>query len=425
MGVAAVKIPINGYSGAVTYVSTAVWNARLALVSAYLQQSTFVLPIWALYSTNILGFSPTLSVMIYVGSFALGGLLEIPTGVLADRWDRRRSFIIGMSLSLVFPLAYLINPPLWIFFIAAGLSGLGYALSSGVLIPIVHYSYTASGKNDKEFNRFISHNSVALFIARATSGVTGAWLYTINPRLPFIGWAVVLLGNMGIGCLLKVGRDNQQERTPSFGSHLKKTITMMRSLPIVLLSLCTFMVVNLMADNIWTGYQFFYNDDHRSTVTVGILFSTIAVLSAIGAHFTPKLYPVFHPLTIYLATSAAMVGTAYLLFQPNLSLRLAAVVPLALVSGTYWTMGNAILCKEIPNAHQSTALSIYSLATTVTYAIGSLIVSQLIDTVGIAATRLINLVLTVSIFCLLAVLTLTIIPRLPYRLENSASPTDS
>jgi MFS family permease len=68
--------------------------------------------------------------------FTLGGMLfEIPTGVVADTWGRRASYLLGAATLLVSTLLYLamwqLRAPFWAWAVASMAIGLGFTFFSG------------------------------------------------------------------------------------------------------------------------------------------------------------------------------------------------------------------------------------------------------------------------------------------------------
>ncbi|MDH3725430.1 MAG: MFS transporter, partial [Thermoleophilia bacterium] len=64
-------------------------------------------------------------------------IFEIPTGVVADTWGRRASFLLGAATLLVSTFFYLalwqIAAPLWLWAIASVFIGLGFTFFSGAV----------------------------------------------------------------------------------------------------------------------------------------------------------------------------------------------------------------------------------------------------------------------------------------------------
>src|SRR4051794_15603256 len=62
-------------------------------------------------------------------------LFEVPTGVVADTWGRRTSYLLGAGTLLLSTLLYMamwrVRAPFWAWALASGLLGLGFTFFSG------------------------------------------------------------------------------------------------------------------------------------------------------------------------------------------------------------------------------------------------------------------------------------------------------
>ena len=64
-------------------------------------------PFWSLYITNELGASITILGMISMVQSSQSLLFQLPGGIIADRWGRRKIIIFGTSLRILPPIIYL------------------------------------------------------------------------------------------------------------------------------------------------------------------------------------------------------------------------------------------------------------------------------------------------------------------------------
>lgn len=386
--------------------ASARFNARLAITSSFIADLTFILPVWLLYSLYTLKYSPTLSIAIFMSIWVTSALLEVPTGALADRLGRKKIFIIGQFLFALYPLAYAFKFPVILLVLTALISAVGSAMRSGALIPIVHRSYGLAGLDENKYNNFLSNNQTASFIARALTGVTGAALYSINPTWPFFAMFIATMANFTLGFFIRSpGEDTRSKSTNT--QHIKQTINAMKKSEIITLTLVSFIFFNLVAESVWTGYQVFFENDGRNALTIGALFSLIAMLSASGAYAVRFISKRIKPFRIIQAYGAGILLTTILLLQPNIGIRLIAVVPMAIVSGmTIFTL-TATMQKQIDNKFHSTAMSVINFVQYATYAIGSVTVGALIQFLGIQKTRAILLVISLTVFILISSIALS------------------
>lgn len=388
-------------------VQAARFNARLANISSFLSDSTFILPIWLLYSLNVLHLRPILAVAIFMTIWIGSAVLEIPTGALADRLSRKKIFIVGQLLFCLYPLAYALKFSVVPLIMVCLISALGSAMRSGSLLPIVHASFKKAELSDKAYERFLSSNTVATFCARAVTGLVGAWLYSLNHVWPFYAMFFVTFINFLLGFFVKdtaVELEEEAAKTTN-NQHIKQTLSIIRKSDVVFILIVAFGMLNFAAEATWTGYQVFFQADGRSAFIIGALFSVIAVCSAISAYFIRFAIGKFRPLTLIQFFGLGVLITTALIFQPNHALRLLAVVPMRFASGTSAFVMNATVQKFIANRYQATALSVVSFVIYAVYGIGSVGFGVLLQIFGVSKVRTILLVTALTMSALVALYT--------------------
>lgn len=365
-------------------------NARVALVAAFLSDLAFILPIWILFGTNELGLSITLTTALFMVIWLGSGLLEIPTGALADRLGRKRVFIIGAALLALYPIVYIFELPVWAIFVVSIFSAFGSALRSGTLIALTHDSFQKDNRSDEDYHKFLSNEKVVTFVARALSGVAGGALYAFDPHGPYIAIfaAYILLLAVGFFAI-----DTATERSKLSNSmHIKETLRAMFRTRIISLLIISYIAAQLVGEAIWTAYQPFFESDGVTPQGIGLVFTTIAVISAIGAYSTRFIMKRVGVLCMEVLFAAIMLLTTILLFAPSNTLHLLAVVPAAFAFGMSITPIIATTQKYVAAKFHSTALSIISVAQYVTYGVASLYIGVVIDWLGIAGARKVLLV---------------------------------
>ena len=364
-------------------------NARLTLFISFLNDLAFVIPVWLLFSMDELGLSATLATALFMTIWLGSGLLEVPTGALADRLGRRRMFLIGIALLSLYPLVYIFELPVIVIFLVSLVTAFGSALRSGALIPLVHDAYKKEGRSDRDYHNFLSSEKTITFIARALSGVTGGILYAFEPHIPYIAMFLTYIG-MFLAALFIV--DKSERSTLSNKAHITDTLKAMWRTPLIVTLFVTCIAYMVTTEAIWTGYQVFFADDGLSPEIIGAIFSGIAVLSALGAYSTRFIMRRWGVLRIEIAIGTTTFITALMLWPPWEAARVAAVIPMGFAIGIASTPVIATIQKYIKPKFHSTALSIYGLMLYGMYGAVSIYAGILIDLAGIATTRTILLV---------------------------------
>ncbi len=115
-------------------------------------------------------------------------VLEIPTGIVADRMGRKKSLLLGMFITGLAPLVYAIYPNFWIFLLAEFLWALGGSFNSGAIEAFV-YDYLKRKKETDKANKVfarvrIASRSGAILALPIGSIIAASLAFPDNLRLP-------------------------------------------------------------------------------------------------------------------------------------------------------------------------------------------------------------------------------------------------
>jgi MFS family permease len=123
-------------------------------------------------------------------------IFEVPTGVLADTWGRRTSYLLGAATLLVTTLVYLtmwqIHAPLWGWAIASILIGLGFTFFSGATEAWLADALTFSGFKEG-LESVLARGQVVSGAAMLTGSVAGGFVAQVTTLgVPYIIRSVLL-----------------------------------------------------------------------------------------------------------------------------------------------------------------------------------------------------------------------------------------
>ena len=359
-------------------------NARLTLFISFLTDLAFILPIWLIFSTHELGLSAALASALFMVIWLGSALLEVPTGALADRLGRKRMFLIGAALLSLYPVAYMLELPIWAIFLISIVAAFGSALRSGTLVPLTHASYQKEGRSDRDYHAFLSSEKTVTFIARALSGIGGGILYAIDPHSPYLAMFIVYFVACIAGLFLK---DESTHSKLANRVHIGDALKAMKRTPLIVIIFSIYITHNLVGEAIWTGYQLFFENDGVSPQAIGIVFSAIALVSALGAYATRFIMRRMGVLLIEVIASILVLATAAMLALPWVAAHFLAIIPMSFAMGLSFTPITATVQKYIAPAFHSTALSVASLLQYGIYGLASIYVGLFIDWFGSTTSR--------------------------------------
>jgi MFS family permease len=125
-----------------------------------------------------LGFTPALFALMAAAYGATVPLLEIPSGILADRWSRRGMLMLAGVASLASVVVGGLSQNVATYIVSAMLLGVYFAMQSGTVDAMVYDTLVEeTGRGDgfeKQYGRMQTLNSVALTLSALAGGVLAA-----------------------------------------------------------------------------------------------------------------------------------------------------------------------------------------------------------------------------------------------------------
>lgn len=298
-------------------------------------------------------------------------LSEIPTGIVADRWGRRPSMLVGLAIGALSSFGYAIIDGTWTACLVLAVSGFGSTFLSGADRALLWE--TASRHGGDEFARKTVARMNALQMgALAAAPIIAGLLYEWIPLSPFFARGALSLLTMVI--VWGMQEPARTEKAPSTWAQSKIAIGIIRNnRPLLLLLLFTwgYSMVGGMAGQFGQAY---FPATGLSMVVAGVAFSVARLFSAGTSHLAERL--------------DGAVARRILRIAPLLQalLFLAMGWTGGLPGATAFIMGEALdgfitpsldaeVNRSIPDAQRATILSLqgagYSLLMTFTFPLAS------------------------------------------------------
>jgi MFS family permease len=206
---------------------------RLAplMLSIFVGGIALWIPVEKLFMSEI-GFTPATVGVMAAAYAVVVPLLEIPSGVLADRWSRRGVLVVGNVGALLSVLVGALSTNVATYVVAALLLGVYFAMQSGTLDSIVYDTVLeetgSSARFDAVLGRVQVLSSAALVLGAVAGGLLGA---ATSPRatyvatLPFLGISTVVL------LRFREPRLHRSSGAETLRQHVATTICTLRSQP--------------------------------------------------------------------------------------------------------------------------------------------------------------------------------------------------
>jgi MFS family permease len=154
--------------------------------------------IWGINTLFLLDAGLNNAEAFAVNAFFTAGMVifEVPTGVVADMWGRRTSYLLGAATLLVSTLVYLVmwqtHAPLWGWAISSILIGLGFTFFSGATEAWLVDALAATGRKEN-LESVLARGQVVGGGAMLTGSLAGGFTaQATNLGMPYIIRAVLL-----------------------------------------------------------------------------------------------------------------------------------------------------------------------------------------------------------------------------------------
>jgi MFS family permease len=303
-------------------------------------------------------------------------LFEIPTGVVADTWGRRASYLLGAGTLLVTTFIYFwmwrMHAPLWAWAIGSALIGLGFTFFSGATEAWLVDALEYTGQRE-QLDRVLARGQVVTGGAMLAGSVGGGFLaQATNLGAPYLLRSALLALTLMAAALWMRDLGFTPSRDKSALMELQAVLR--RSLehgwrnPLVRsLMLAGFASGGVGIYGFYAAQPYLlqlYGDAHAFGVT-GLATAIVAGMQMLSGAVAPQLHKLFSRRSHVLLASA-LVSAASLCALAMVKTFAAALGVLIVWSFAFWITvptRQTLLNGAIPSAQRATVLSFDSLMT--------------------------------------------------------------
>jgi MFS family permease len=301
-------------------------------------------------------------------------LFEVPTGVVADSWGRRASYLLGTVTLAVTTALYVwlwyVDGPFWAWAASSVLIGLGFTFFSGAteawLVDALHAT-GYDGSLDAVFARAQVFGGVGMLLGAGGGGYLAQWLGLPAPYLLRAGVLVVMFGIAAalmrdLGFTPERGRGPVAEVKQIVGQSVRYGLRVRPVRWLMVAALCSGGVA------IYVGYALQPHllnlwGDEQAYGIAGLAAALLAAAQIVGGLLTPKVRPLFRRRTDLLLLTGLVGAVAVLLMAliPSFWAVLALIAVWGLVGAAGMPVRQAYLNAMIPSKQRATILSFDSL----------------------------------------------------------------
>lgn len=307
--------------------------------------------------------------------FTLGMVLfEVPTGIVADMWGRRSSFLLGtVTLAAstgLYVLLWQIEAPFWQWAVVSVLIGLGFTFFSGATEAWLVDALEATGY-DGSLEKVFGQGQAISGAGMLTGSVAGGYLAQLtNLGVPFVARAGILLLMFGVAFTLMrdIGFTPRRDGRPiaemrriladsiEYGWRIRTVKYLMLAAPFTGgVAIYVFYALQPYLLELW--------GDPKAYGIAGLVAAIVAGAQICGGFLTPRIRGLFRRRTSALLALEALGVAAVVLvgLLTNFWVVIVLITVWALVFSAAMPIRQAYLNGLIPSQQRATILSFDSL----------------------------------------------------------------
>jgi MFS family permease len=301
-------------------------------------------------------------------------LFEIPTGVVADRWGRRASFVCG-TLTLaattgLYVLLWQLHSPFVWWAIVSALLGLGFTFFSGATEAWLVDALTAT-RFDGQLEAVFARGHVVMGAMTLGGSVAGGFLAQLtNLGAPYVARAIILIGMFVVALIMMRDLGFTPVRGERPIAEIKRIVNLSVEHGLKVPAVRAIMLAGMFTGGIGL-YVYYALQPHLLNLwgnqqaygIAGLVAALVAGAQIIGGLLTPWIRQLFKRRTsaLLILETLAVAMLALIGLVGNFWVVVALITLWGLVGFAGWPIRQAYLNGMIPSQQRATILSFDSL----------------------------------------------------------------
>ncbi|MFH1425476.1 MAG: MFS transporter [archaeon] len=274
----------------------------------------FFFPIFQLF---YLAKDMTITQIAFIGiTFGVARMvMEIPSGVLADKWGRKKTLFLSQVFLMIEMVILVLSQSFWLFMLSAVFSGFWVACYSGTGVAF-YYDTLKELKREKDYENLWGKLSLTTAVVSFIAAFSAGFLFNINITLPYILSAITSFLSLFVIATFTEPKFHKPAEEDSLFLHFKNSILKVAK------NECLGFIVIFGALLSFTFYylvsygQIYLKTLGLPVIFFGIIFAIKSIIEGIGASSANRIKNKFNYRTILtfslLFTIVVIFGLSYL-----------------------------------------------------------------------------------------------------------------
>jgi MFS family permease len=320
--------------------------------AVFLQGFMLWVPVEKLFMSE-LGFDAAAVGVMAAAYSAVVPLLELPTGILADRWSRRGVLVMSSAALTAGALLGGLSQTVTAYVLSAMLFGVYVACYSGTLDSVVYDTVLEETGEGGDFERRIGRVRAVEAVALVASALTGGWVSgLLEPRAAYFLTIPFAVASIAGYALFREPRLHRAAEPVALRRHLALTVRTVtrrgRLLPIVTLGVLTAVISQLVFEfgPLWLVAL------AVPAAAYGPYWAGLVSTLGVGGMLAGRLR-LDRPAGAWATAAAMTLASLALTLDAGLAVVTAAQITLALLVGLAAIHVSAVLHDAVPSAIRS------------------------------------------------------------------------
>ena len=340
-------------------------NIKVMFWIQFFGSISFLTPVLTLfYTSRGLSASQILIVLMFWSGAVLLG--EVPTGLIADRYGAKRSFLIGTWLKILSMAVLFVADTSWLFYLYSFINGFSVTFFSGADEALIYDSLKENGKEDK-MDQAMGKIQSAGFISMILTVLFGSYFAKDLESEQFM--LLILLGVFSYFIeLLLVMRIEQPSKETNYRKNpfvqVKEGLVTIKKAPQLLLMFLNVTLVFIPAGAV---YEYFNQplmvDAGLPIYFIGVMYSIAAVIGYVASRSIGRMTGYFSRIRLMYITGFLAVGGLLLsaLFADSLWIIIGSFFLLRWVRAVRYPIYSQLSNDLIPSNIRATTISLLSI----------------------------------------------------------------
>lgn len=355
-----------------------VQQKRIYYAFNFLNRFMVYMPVFVLF-LNSKGINQ-LHVMMIMSAYNIAIMVgEIPTGVLADKISRKTSVMLGSIIQGITMLCMIPFSNFYTLLIIEIIFGIGMTMQSGAM-SAMFYDYLKSIKKEEIYADIEGKRWACVFISQALASIIGGILASYRIELTILITGIAYITSALILSLFTEVPLNKQKEF-KYSIHVvttfKEIITTKKIFTMLIIVVFTEV---LFLTTMWL-YQPYYNSIGINVSAYGIAYFLMNSVSALGGFLSGKIKLSYKKIILFYTMGNAVFIGLMGIIKNEVGIIIPSVI--FFINGLFNPWIQSYWEKNMESEKRATASSILSLTSSLLFAIVSIPIGYLSDTISV------------------------------------------